>query len=112
MSLVRDAQEVFPEEELFIYHGSESPEATETPENSDKEEDEDEAEADDNVEVKQYLHILKNIFFEMKKKPEMNLSQNQSQVGAKEQYLYQSSSKLGLDPQSSIKQLSRTKKLH
>jgi len=78
VSLVRDAQEVFPEEELFIYHGSESPEATETPENSDKEEDEDEA--DDNVEVKQYLHILKNIFFEMKKKPEMNLSQNQSQT--------------------------------
>ena len=90
MSLVRDAQEVFPEEELFIYHGSESPEATETPENSDKEEDEDEA--DDNVEVKQYLHILKNIFFEMKKKPELNLSQNQSQVGEEEQYLYQSSS--------------------
>ena len=82
MSLVRDAQEVFPEEELFIYHGSVSPEATETPENSDKEEDEDEA--DDNVEVKQYLHILKNIFFEMKRKPEMNFSQNQSQVGAKE----------------------------
>ena len=79
VSLVKDAQEVFPDEELFTFQGSESPITPDSPDNSDKEDEDDEEDKGNQVEVKQYLNILKNIFFEMKKKPEPQLSQSQNQ---------------------------------
>ena len=70
MSLLKAAIKEFPQEELFTYQGADSSDS------SDNEEDEEESK----LEVKQYVSIIKNIFFEMKKKLEQDLSQNQSQV--------------------------------
>ena len=70
MSLLKAAIKEFPQEELFTYQGADSSDS------SDNEEEEEESK----LEVKQYVSIIKNIFFEMKKKLEQDLSQNQSQV--------------------------------
>ena len=77
VSLVKDAQTVFPRDDIFIFQGNASPDSQESPESSDKE-DED-ADNSDKLEMKHYLNILKNIFFETKKKPDQELSQSQSQ---------------------------------
>merc|ERR1719445_1363100 len=78
VSLVKDAQAVFTREDIFIFQANASPESQETPESSDKEDD-DEEDADIKLQIKHYLNILKNIFFETKKKPDVDLSQSMVQ---------------------------------
>ena len=74
LSLVKSAQETFPDEEVFeVDRGS-------TPDSSEQGEEEEDGEMNvDMEEVKNYLSILKKVFFETKKKPGMDLSQSLSE---------------------------------
>ena len=72
LSLLRSAQETFPEEEVFEIDRGSTPSSTDSPdimEEGDGEHDE---------QVKNYLSIFKNVFFETKKKPGEDLSQSLS----------------------------------
>ena len=74
LSLVKSAQETFPDEEVFeVDRGS-------TPDSSEQGEEEEDGEMNvDMEEVKNYISILKKVFFETKKKPGMDLSQSLSE---------------------------------
>ena len=74
LSLVKSAQETFPDEEVFeVDRGS-------TPDSSEQGEEEEDGEMNvDMEEVKNYLSIFKKVFFETKKKPGMDLSQSLSE---------------------------------
>ena len=82
ISLVKDAQEVFPREDIFIFQGNSSPESSTSPDQSDEEQEEEDENQEKRIEIKHFVNILKNIFFESKKKPEPSLSQSQSQSQA------------------------------
>ena len=73
ISLLKDAAKEFPKEDLFTFQGADSPDS------SDKDDEEEEDTDEERLEAKHYASIIKNIFFEMKKKPEQDLSQSQSQ---------------------------------
>ena len=82
LSLVKDAQTVFPREDIFIFQANASPESQDSPENSDEEDDDEEDDAENKLQIKHHLNILRNIFFETKKKPDVDLSQSLAQSQA------------------------------
>ena len=82
LSLLKSAQETFPEEEVFEVDRGSTPESSESPPASEQGEEEEDGEREKTVdmeEVKNYLSIFKNVFFETKKKPGMDLSQSLSE---------------------------------
>ena len=80
LSLLKSAQETFPEEEVFEIDRGSSPDSSESPPVSEQGEGEEQEEQNvDMEEVKNYLSIFKNVFFETKKKPELDLSQSLSE---------------------------------
>ena len=76
LSLLKSAQETFPEEELFEVDRGSTPESSDSPDISEEGE---EGQTVDREEVKNYLSIFKNVFFESKKKPGLDLSQSLSE---------------------------------
>ena len=83
LSLLKSAQETFPEEDVFEVDRGSTPDSSESPpvsEQGEEEEENDDGEQNvDMEEVKNYLSIFKNVFFETKKKPGLDLSQSLSE---------------------------------
>ena len=76
LSLLKSAQETFPDEEVFEVDRGSTPEYRDSPDISEDGEKEEDV---DREEVKNYMSILKNVFFETKKKPGLDLSQSLSE---------------------------------
>ena len=76
LSLLKSAQETFPDEEVFEVDRGSTPEYSDSPDISEDGEKEEDV---DREEVKNYMSILKNVFFETKKKPGLDLSQSLSE---------------------------------
>ena len=82
LSLLKSAQETFPEEDVFEVDRGSPPDSSESPPVSEQGEEKEEEEGEQSVdmeEVKNYLSIFKNVFFETKKKPGLDLSQSLSE---------------------------------
>ena len=79
LSLLKSAQETFPEEDVFEVDRGSILDSSESPPVSEQGEDDDDDGGEQNVdmeEVKNYLSIFKNVFFKTKQKPGLDLSQS------------------------------------